>query len=73
MIKLLAVIFIPVFLGSQAFHWATFGQGSGSIYLNRIGCSGNEARLVDCPSGSTSGCGHAHDAGVRCQAQTGNL
>ena len=52
----------------------TFGPGSGPIHLNRLGCTGNEARLVDCPSGSISTCSHVHDVGVRCHVQaTGRL
>ena len=31
---------------------------------------GSEAKLTECPSGSTSGCTHALDVGVKCYVQT---
>lgn len=51
---------------------ANFGQGTGSIALSDVRCSGTEARLKDCPSGIATSCSHTEDAGVRCHAQTGN-
>ncbi|XP_063956214.1 deleted in malignant brain tumors 1 protein-like isoform X3 [Lytechinus pictus] len=48
---------------------ATYGQGTGPIYLNDINCDGNEARLDACDSnalGVDDYCGHAEDAGVYC-------
>ncbi|XP_030840909.1 deleted in malignant brain tumors 1 protein-like [Strongylocentrotus purpuratus] len=47
---------------------ATYGQGSGPIYLDDVGCSGNESRLTDCSNGGWNNhyCGHAEDAGVDC-------
>ena len=56
------------FVGSIA---RAFSQGRGPIQLNQLQCVGSEARLVDCPSGATTGCTHAHDVGVRCHVQTG--
>ena len=47
---------------------AFYGQGSGSIWLNGLSCTGNEQRLLDCtalPIGSNN-CGHSDDAGVVC-------
>ena len=58
-------------LGSIPFTSAAFGPGGGSIHLNRVLCSGSEARLLDCPSGSTWGCYHSYDVGVRCLRRTG--
>jgi hypothetical protein len=47
---------------------AYFGQGSGSILMTYVGCTGSESRLIDCSySSSTSTCSHAEDAGVQCQ------
>ena len=48
---------------------AGFGQGSGSIWLDSVTCSGNESTLVSCGHlgvGITSSCFHTEDAGVRC-------
>ncbi len=67
------VCFFGQILGSIPTFVTTFGQGSGPIHFNQMGCTGNEARLAHCPSGSTSGCSHAHDVGVRCHMQTGNV
>ena len=52
-----------------AFTNAHFGAGTGTIFLDDVGCSGNEAKLIDCPRSSTVRCyqGHSEDAGVRCQ------
>ena len=48
---------------------AGFGQGSGSIWLNSILCSGSELTLASCGHvgvGVISSCYHFEDAGVRC-------
>ena len=47
-----------------------YGYGVGSILLNNLACQGNEARLIDCPSGTVTSCSHSEDAGVRCHSQT---
>ena len=61
-----------VILGPTATTSASFGEGSGPILLNSVGCLGTEQRLIDCPSGVVTRCTHALDAGIRCQAvQTG--
>ena len=54
-----------------AFSTAHFGAGTGTIYLNRVGCSGSETNLTDCTRGLTVSCfgSHSQDAGVRCQGQ----
>ena len=51
------------------FTSAHFGSGTGSIYLDSVGCSGSESRLIDCSRSSVVSCsnGHLEDAGVRCQ------
>ncbi|KAF3855770.1 hypothetical protein F7725_016493 [Dissostichus mawsoni] len=48
-------------------HESYFGQGVGPIWLDDLGCSGNEASLMECAhsSGSIS-CIHLEDAGVIC-------
>ena len=48
---------------------AWFGQGTGRIQMDELGCSGKENNLNDCYQygWSTSyGCSHADDAGVYC-------
>ena len=52
-----------------AFSNAHFGAGTGTIYLDDVGCTGSENNLIDCSRSSTVRCsrGHLDDAGVRCQ------
>uniref|UniRef100_A0A8C0DGK1 Soluble scavenger receptor cysteine-rich domain-containing protein SSC5D n=1 Tax=Balaenoptera musculus TaxID=9771 RepID=A0A8C0DGK1_BALMU len=47
---------------------ARYGQGSGPIILDDVGCSGHESYLWSCPhSGwNTHNCGHSEDASVVC-------
>ena len=48
---------------------ALFGQGSGSIVLDELDCSGNETQLVDCPrtSNTQGDCSHAEDVSIACE------
>lgn len=51
---------------------AFFGQGSGSILLDDLTCTGVEQTLLNCANGSnrpllSSDCDHSEDAGVKCQ------
>ena len=59
--------FVPS-TGATAFRTAFFGQGTGDILLDNLGCSGTEQRLVDCPNNGIGihNCVHAEDAGLRC-------
>ena len=54
-----------------AFGSARYGAGTGTIYLDSVGCSGTEAKLIDCNRATSVSCfsGHSEDAGVRCQIQ----
>ena len=63
-------------LGSSgtAIRSAGFGQGSGSILLDSVSCSGSESILASCGHlgvNITSYCSHAKDAGVRCSGSLG--
>ena len=55
-------------IGATAFSNAFFGQGTGRILLDNLGCVGTETRLVDCPHNGIGieNCVHAEDAGLRC-------
>ena len=52
----------------MALSRATFGQGSGQIWLDNVLCTGSEIRLIDCPANAigSHNCAHSEDAGVRC-------
>ncbi len=54
-------------LGATAIS-SGFTKGNGSIWLDDVQCSGDEARLVNCnarPIGQNN-CAHHEDAGVNC-------
>ena len=69
---------IPIFMlstciaGATAFSRAFFGQGTGRILLDNLGCAGTETRLVDCPHNGIGieNCVHAEDAGLRCAGKS---
>ena len=56
--------------GATALSRATFGQGTGQIWLDDVRCTSTETMLIDCPASpiGTHNCAHSEDAGVRCQA-----
>ena len=60
------IYFIP---GAIARSNAHFGSGTGPIVLDDVQCSGDEARLLSCPSRPIyiHNCLHSDDAGVSCQ------
>ena len=48
---------------------ATFGQGTGQIWLDYVRCVGNEKDIVQCSHAGwgVHKCGHNEDAGVVCR------
>ena len=54
---------------------AAYGQGSGEIFLDNVGCDGTEDKIADCfhLGVGIHDCEHANDAGVKCFSGTGNL
>ena len=53
---------------------AGFGQGSGSIWLDSVTCTGSELMLLNCSHlgvGMIENCSHLNDAGVRCNGTQG--
>ena len=58
-------------LGAEALSYAAFGQGSGSILLDNVQCTGSELYLTSCPNNGlyVHDCSHSEDAGVRCQGE----
>ena len=62
-------------LSGMAVGSAGFGQGSGSIWLDSVSCTGSESILASCGHSGvniTQFCNHNEDAGVRCSDMQGN-
>ena len=53
-------------LGATPFYNAQFGQGTGPVTINIIGCTGNEQNVQNCTLSTPSSCTHFNDAGLRC-------
>ena len=53
---------------ARAYRSARYGPGTGSIWLSRLSCFGNESNLTDCHqlSVGTKNCTHSDDASVFC-------
>ena len=52
--------------GAVARSNAYYGQGSGPIQIDDVGCTGSESRLLDCAHLTIDNCNHFEDAGVTC-------
>ena len=55
----------------KALQSAHFGEGTGQIWLDDVGCSGSERSLTECQHSGfgTHNCGHHEDAGVVCSGE----
>ena len=54
---------------ASAYGSARYGKGTGSVWLSRLSCSGDESSLFDCDqlSVETKNCTHSNDASVYCR------
>ena len=54
---------------------ASFGAGSGPIFLSNLSCSGNESHIMACPKHSSAdhNCTHSEDAGVICEGESASV
>ena len=50
---------------------AAFGEGTGPIFLDNVGCIGNESNLTQCLHNGVGvhNCNHREDAGVNCSGR----
>ena len=57
----------------EAVSLAGFGEGTGTIVLDDVTCSGSESSLFECGNAGlgVNNCGHGEDAGVRCSETSG--
>ena len=48
-----------------------FGAGNGTIWLDNVGCTGNESSILECNHGGLGqhNCAHSEDIGVVCSSK----
>ena len=66
---LILLLFLYVYYtGAIAFSQASFGEGTGRIWLTNVRCLRSERALINCTASSNgvNSCMHSQDAGVRC-------
>ena len=53
---------------------ASYGQGSGQIWLDNLNCNGTEWTIENCSHNGwqINSCNHSKDAGVKCAVSNGN-
>lgn len=68
----MTLVYSYLFAGSEFRLNAFYGQGTGSVALYNVQCTGTERGLIDCPY-SVYQCPHTQDVGVRCLAKMGKL
>lgn len=61
-----AKLFFACIIGAVAYSNAYFGQGSGPIQIDDVGCGGTESVILQCYHRTSHNCAHYKDAGVRC-------
>ncbi|XP_057307160.1 lysyl oxidase homolog 3A-like [Hydractinia symbiolongicarpus] len=59
----------------EATHYASFGQGSGKVWLDEVNCTGAEEDIRNCShlKWGEGDCGHREDAGVKCHFPYGEV
>lgn len=58
------------FTDATAVGLATYGQGTGPIFVDNTGCSGTESNILQCSfDPDASDCSHREDAGVQCSSR----
>ena len=56
------------FNGTQVLRISNFVQGTGPIFLDEVGCTGNEERVEECggPAPGLHTCNHSQDTAIQC-------
>lgn len=59
--------------GGQWFSSNVYGEGSGSVLIGRLYCSGSETNLLECDRNSFAVtdkiCDHSFDVGIKCEGE----